>query len=97
MGALEFQPAQLLTDGDMPIPVEELYHLALAIQEERQEILLKEGDDILLEDLYRVGTSAGGKRAKAVIAINGEGDIRSGQAELSADYVHYILKFNDDD
>ncbi len=96
MGALEFQPAQLLTGGNMPIPVEELYHLALAIQEERQEILLKEGDDILLEDLYRVGTSAGGKRAKAVIAINEEGDIRSGQADLSSDYVHYILKFNDD-
>lgn len=96
MGALEFQPAQLLTGGDMPIPVEELYGLALVIQEERQEAWLKEGDDILLEDLYRVGTSAGGKRAKAVIAINGQGDIRSGQAELSDDFVHYILKFNDD-
>ena len=30
------------------------------------------------------------------MAINSEGDIRSGQAELPADYVHYILKFNDD-
>ena len=96
MGALEFQPAQLLTGGDMPIPMEELCNLALAIQDERQEVCLREGDDILLEDLYRVGTSAGGKRAKAVIAINGHGDIRSGQAELSGDYVHYILKFNDD-
>lgn len=96
MDALEFQPAQLLTGVDLPIPVEELYSLALAIQEERQEVWLKEGDDILLEDLYRVGTSAGGKRAKAVIAINEQGDIRSGQAELSDDYVHYILKFNDD-
>ena len=96
MGALEFQPAQLLTGSDMPIPVEELYTLALAIQEERQEVWLKEGDDLLVEDLYRVGTSAGGKCAKAVIAINGQGDIRSGQAELPGDYVHYILKFTDD-
>lgn len=96
MGALEFQPAQLLAGGDMPIPVEELYNLAIAIQEERQEILLKDCDDILLEDLYRVGTSAGGKRAKAVIAINEQGDIRSGQAELTSDYIQYILKFNDD-
>ncbi len=52
--------------------------------------------NVILEDLYRVGTSAGGKRAKAVIAINKEGEVRSGQAELPADYVHYILKFNDD-
>lgn len=95
MGALEFQPAQLLTGGDMPIPVAELYGLALAIQEERQHVWLESGD-ILLEDLYRVGTSAGGKRAKAIIAMNAKGDIRSGQAELPSDYVHYILKFNDD-
>lgn len=31
MGALEYQPAQLLTGDDMPIPVAELYELALAI------------------------------------------------------------------
>ena len=96
MGALEFEPAQLVTGDEMPIPVAELYHLALSIQEERQEAWLRGDGDIYLEDLYRVGTSAGGKRAKAIIAINKEGDIRSGQAELPADYTHYILKFNDD-
>ena len=96
MGALEFEPAQLVTGDEMPIPVAELYHLALAIQEERQEVWLRGDGDIYLEDLYRVGTSAGGKRAKAIIAINNEGDIRSGQAGLPANYTHYILKFNDD-
>lgn len=96
MGALEFEPAQLLTGEEMPIPMAELYYLALAIQEERQEAWIKGDGNIFLEDLYRVGTSAGGKRAKAVIAINKEGVIRSGQAELTPDYTHYILKFNDD-
>lgn len=96
MGALEFQPAQLLIGDDMPIPVAELYELALAIQEERQEVWLKGEGNLLVDDLYRVGTSAGGKRAKAIIAINKEGDVRSGQAELPEDYVYYILKFNDD-
>lgn len=96
MGALEYEPAQLQTGEAMPLPLAELYSLALAIQEERQEVWLKEGGDVLLEDIYRVGTSAGGKRAKAIIAINKEGNIRSGQAELPADYVYYILKFNDD-
>ena len=96
MGALEFEPAQLLTGEEMPIPVAELYHLAMAIQEERQDVWLKGEGNVLLEDLCRVGTSAGGKRAKAVIAINKNGEIRSGQAELPSDYIHYILKFNDD-
>lgn len=96
MGALEFQPAQLLTGEDMPISVAELYQIALAIQDERQETWLKGNGNLLLEDLYRVGTSAGGKRAKAIIAINKEGDVRSGQTELSSDFVYYILKFNDD-
>ena len=96
MGALEFEPAQLLTGEAMPMPLAELYHLAIAIQEERQEVWTESRGNVFLEDLYRVGTSAGGKRAKAVIAINKEGEVRSGQAELPADYVHYILKFNDD-
>jgi serine/threonine-protein kinase HipA len=96
MGALEFEPAQLLTGDNMPVPMAELYQLALAIQDERQEIRLQDEGNLLIEDMYRVGTSAGGKRAKAIIAINKDGDIRSGQAELPADYIHYILKFNDD-
>ena len=96
MGALEYEPAQLQTGETMPLPLAELYSLAVAIQEERQEMWLKEGGDILFEDIYRVGTSAGGKRAKAIIAVNKEGDIRSGQAELPRDFTHYILKFNDD-
>lgn len=96
MGALEFEPAQLLTGEEMSIPIAELYHLAMAIQEERQDVWLKGEGNVLLEDLYRVGTSVGGKRAKAVIAMNKDGVIRSGQAELPADYIHYILKFNDD-
>ncbi len=96
MGALEYEPSQSLTGEKMPIPMAELYHLALAIQEERQEVWLKGEENVVLEDLYRVGTSAGGKRAKAVIAINKDGEIRSGQAELPSDYIYYILKFNDD-
>ena len=96
MGALEYQPAQVLRGDDMPIPIAELYELALAVQNNRQEIRLENNEDLLLEDLYRVGTSAGGRRAKAIIAMNETGDIRSGQADLPADYIYYLLKFNDD-
>lgn len=96
MGALEYEPARLQVEEALSLPMAELYSLALAIQEDRQEVWLKKGGDVLLEDIYRVGTSAGGKRAKAVIAMNEAGDIRSGQADLPKEYMHYILKFNDD-
>ncbi len=96
MGALEYEPARLQAEDALPLPMAELYSLALAIQEERQEVWLKQGGDVLLEDIYRVGTSAGGKRAKAVVAMNEAGNIRSGQADLPKEFTHFILKFNDD-
>ena len=49
-----------------------------------------------IENIYRIGTSAGGMRPKAIIAINKEtGEIRSGQADLPSDYTHYIIKFDE--
>lgn len=43
-----------------------------------------------------VGTSAGGRQPKAIIAINREtGEIRSGQVETGNEYDYYILKFGD--
>ena len=96
IGALEYEPARLTVEEAISLPMAELCSLALAIQEERQEVWLKKTGDVLLEDIYRVGTSAGGKRAKAIIAMNDAGDIRSGQADLPKEYTHYILKFNDD-
>jgi serine/threonine-protein kinase HipA len=48
-----------------------------------------------LESLFQVGTSAGGARAKAVIAINkARSKIRSGQVESPDGYEHYLLKFD---
>ena len=41
-----------------------------------------------------VGTSAGGERAKAVIAMNKDGDILSGQTEAPNGYDYWILKFD---
>jgi serine/threonine-protein kinase HipA len=50
-----------------------------------------------LQSLVMVGTSAGGRQPKAIIAINREtGEIRSGQVETGAEYDYYILKFGDD-
>jgi serine/threonine-protein kinase HipA len=63
-------------------------------QRERQGQL--EGDDAPIEDLIRVGTSAGGARAKAVIAWNPiTNEVRSGQADAPAGFEHWLIKFDD--
>ena len=45
--------------------------------------------------MIKIGTSAGGQRAKAIIAFNPEtNEMRSGQLDLAEDFEHYILKFD---
>ena len=52
-------------------------------------------NSLIMEDLYKVGTSAGGQRPKAIIGMDeATGIIRSGQADLPANFKHYILKFD---
>lgn len=95
MGALEFHPAHIIEDASVDIKLESLYDLANKIQNERQDISINATNNLILEDLYKVGTSAGGQRPKAIIAIDDAcGTIRSGQAELPPSYKHYILKFD---
>ena len=48
-----------------------------------------------LRDILRVGTSAGGARAKAVVAWNpATGEFRSGQVAAPAGFEHWLLKFD---
>ncbi len=48
-----------------------------------------------LNDILRVGTSAGGARAKAVIAWNRQtNEIRSGQIEAGKGFDYWLLKFD---
>ncbi len=47
-----------------------------------------------MHDILRVGVSAGGAVPKAVVAINDEGHILSGQAEVTEGYEHWLIKFD---
>ena len=48
-----------------------------------------------MKDILRVGTSAGGARAKAVIAWNPHTHaVRSGQVDAGAGFEHWLLKFD---
>jgi serine/threonine-protein kinase HipA len=99
MGALEFAP----TKGPDPseeedIQVGELVKLASAILSERDgfetSVAAGEEENGLLE-ILSVGMSAGGARAKAMIAWEPETDrVRSGQVEAPPGFEHWLLKFD---
>lgn len=95
MGALEFRPARGPLDGEGDIiHVEKLVQLATTILNDREKLHVSEGDGAVSE-IIRVGTSAGGARAKAVIAWNEEtGDIRSGQIDAGSGYGYWLMKFD---
>jgi serine/threonine-protein kinase HipA len=99
IGALEFQP----TLGDAhrssnPLDVAALVDLAGRILSDRKSFVtsLQDGEEgQAMRDILRVGTSAGGARAKAVIAWNPEtGEVRSGDAEQERGFSHWLLKFD---
>jgi serine/threonine-protein kinase HipA len=96
MGALEFEPAL----GPNPtrshhIDVGALAELAAAILSERGELRTKLGDDGALEEILRIGSSAGGARAKALIALHPQtGEVRSGQLDVEPGFEHWLLKFD---
>lgn len=97
-GALEFVPATGPEPGRSElVEVAELVRLASAILVARQDLkvdLSGDGQEHALRHLLAVGTSAGGARAKAVIAWNpSTGEVRSGQV-AAGDFEYWLLKFD---
>lgn len=93
MGALEYVPQKGLEAPDCTIDIDELAKLADKILSDRQSVRIN-ADEEAMEQLIKVGTSAGGARAKALIAWNEDtNDIRSGQIEAGEGYSYWLLKF----
>jgi len=99
MGALEFMPAQgpsAETSGS--IQIAELVTLASEILSQQQGLansFLDPKREEALQTFFRVGTSAGGARAKALIAWNpNTGEVRSGQLDALPGFSHWLLKFD---
>ncbi len=95
MGALTFKPARSISGADQSTPVQ----LAELVTQARIALdgNLLDGNQVhnSLRELIQVGTSAGGARAKAVIAFNPKtGQMRSGQVEAPAGYEHWIIKLD---
>lgn len=97
MGALEFKPVQgPKLRKSSPVDVAALVALASEVQRKGLKASLRSAARRrALEDILRVGTSAGGARAKAVIAWNPKSnEVRSGQVEAGAGFGYWLLKFD---
>lgn len=99
MGALEFKPAVGGT-GRTPstVDVSDLVRLANLVLDEKQSlqgVLAGENDLAAIDDILRVGTSAGGARAKAILAWNPDtGEFRHGQIDAGEGFEHWLMKFD---
>lgn len=99
MGALEFEPATgPRPDRSQKIEIDALVELVATVLTQRENLRasFSDGDEEgALTDILRVGTSAGGARAKAVIAWNSKtNDVRSGQIAADTGFEHWVLKFD---
>lgn len=94
LGALEFRPAR-----SPAITSATAIKLSELVESARLAVRGDLGSDAhaaaALTQLIRVGTSAGGARAKAVIAWNPVTDeLRPGQFEVAEGFEHWLLKFD---
>jgi serine/threonine-protein kinase HipA len=94
MGALEFRPLRgPRTRRSTAIELSELVHAARSalVGATRTE----EGISDAVSRLIAVGTSAGGARAKAVIALDpSTGELRSGQVDAPPGFEHWVVKLD---
>ena len=93
MGALEFFPETYDFNFAEDLKLKALIDLAEQIYTQRENAHIAPDQSLTMQALMAVGTSAGGRQPKAIIAINSEtGAIRSGQIGGLSGYEYCILK-----
>ncbi len=97
MGALEYEPAQKLGDDSVfSVDIEHLYEFAKQVLNERETTVLNAENSILWQDLIKISSSPGGKRPKAIVAVNrATGEVISGQGRIPEGFEHFMLKYDD--
>jgi serine/threonine-protein kinase HipA len=96
MGALEFRPGlRGKSSKAEKVEVDKLVELAAKALSQKYALPTEFDDQEDLAEILRVGTSAGGARAKAVIALNPKTmEVLSGQAKAPRGFEHWLLKFD---
>lgn len=98
MGALEFEPAiDISYDQNQRFEIDSLVNVARDALNEKVAFGANLADDTkgAIAEILRLGTSAGGQRAKAIIAYNKTtGEVRSGQVEAPKGFDYYLIKLD---
>lgn len=98
MGALEFEPATgPTTDENMRFEINALVDVAREALSKKESfgVNLDTDKKTAIAEILRLGTSAGGQRAKAIIAFNKEtGEVRSGQVDAPEGFDYYLIKLD---
>ncbi len=99
MGALEYIPVNHREDGNSLVDISEIYEVAKSVLESKKESSFSDLEKDSLTELLRIGTSAGGARAKALIAIKRDQnkkieEIRPGDIIQPKGYSYWLLKID---
>lgn len=98
MGALEFEKPLFPSEKRaVTFEIKSLVDVAQEILSQREGFAanLKKDDLKAISDIIKIGTSAGGARAKAVIAYNAKtGEVKSGQAKAPKGFEHWLIKLD---
>ena len=98
VGALEIKPS-LREESTRPssLEIDSLVGIASKILNTKEDFRtdLSQEEELALADILKIGTSAGGARAKAVIAFNPKtGEVKSGQVRAPGGFSYWIIKFD---
>lgn len=94
MGALEYVPSTRTDDFNSEVDVTEMVRLASDVLSNRN-IAVIDKEQAGLAQLIEIGSSAGGARAKAVIAWNEiTNEIKSGQINAGEGFDYWLIKFD---
>jgi serine/threonine-protein kinase HipA len=98
MGALEFNPVNPpIANNSTKIEIGSMVQIAQDILSERITFTtnLSAEEEKAMADILKIGTSAGGARAKAIIAYNPlTKEVKSGQTDAPAGFNHWLIKFD---
>ncbi len=100
MGALTFEPSRTITDKkrlSTGLNIDDLAYLAnLVLKRDDKRLIPDEnsGDSQNALNLIQVGTSAGGARAKALVAEDEQGDFKPGHVVYPEPHRYWLLKFD---
>ena len=98
MGALEFEPTQIKSSKNtFSLELDSLVDVAKKMLNERENFLtnINKEEEKAMQDILKIGTSAGGARPKAVIAYNPKTkEIRSGQTSVPKGFEHWLIKLD---